>query len=327
MFPHAIFHANNLFKVIWFLAHIKCACNWAQVKVCIGVKRCRMNSMTSYENEDMVGKMSGCKEDSDEFDDIMWKRRYGKEKCMDTKKILVNSVDCASCEKFTADLSLNRSISSASPHQTWLLLSLKRSSTMEVDIFHTCWPYTIKKSNMPINPIWYRFLSKAHQVNSPPIFLSMSILPTHPMKLLAAYHFNNSWIGKSNVLHQHNAAQMTSQIYQDSRWMTHRYCRSIVQTIFCWWGWINFITLDSQPFRLLQMVPHTKTLYFSWSSTNNDRVEYLLSMYNSIIPSGSLATPLETLKSTTAFCVVGNNHASSAMKALVAFLPWYTSMW
>jgi hypothetical protein len=30
-----------------------------------------MNSMTSYENEDMVGKMSGCKEDSDEFDDIM----------------------------------------------------------------------------------------------------------------------------------------------------------------------------------------------------------------------------------------------------------------
>jgi hypothetical protein len=30
-----------------------------------------MNSMTSHEKEDMVGKMNGCEEDSDEFDDII----------------------------------------------------------------------------------------------------------------------------------------------------------------------------------------------------------------------------------------------------------------
>ena len=59
------------------------------VKVGIGVKCRWMNSMTSYEKEDMVGKMNGCEEDSDEFDDII---RYGGEKCMDTKKILMNSM-------------------------------------------------------------------------------------------------------------------------------------------------------------------------------------------------------------------------------------------
>jgi hypothetical protein len=30
-----------------------------------------MNSMASYDNEDMAGKINVCKEDSDEFDDIM----------------------------------------------------------------------------------------------------------------------------------------------------------------------------------------------------------------------------------------------------------------
>jgi hypothetical protein len=75
------------------------------------------------------------------------------------------------------------------------------------------------------------------------------------------------------------------------------------------------------------MVLHAKTLYFSWSSMNNDIVEYLLSMFNSLIPSGSLVNPLETIALTTTFQVVGNKHASSAMKALVAFLPWHTSMW
>jgi hypothetical protein len=30
-----------------------------------------MNLMTSYEKEDMAGKMNGGEEDSDEFDDIM----------------------------------------------------------------------------------------------------------------------------------------------------------------------------------------------------------------------------------------------------------------
>jgi hypothetical protein len=30
-----------------------------------------MNSMTSFEKEDMAGKMNGCKEDSDKFDDII----------------------------------------------------------------------------------------------------------------------------------------------------------------------------------------------------------------------------------------------------------------
>ena len=30
-----------------------------------------MNSMTSYEKEDMAGNMNGCKEDSDVFNDIM----------------------------------------------------------------------------------------------------------------------------------------------------------------------------------------------------------------------------------------------------------------
>jgi hypothetical protein len=33
--------------------------------------------MTSYEKKDMAGKMNGCEEDSDEFDDIMRKGRYG----------------------------------------------------------------------------------------------------------------------------------------------------------------------------------------------------------------------------------------------------------
>ena len=51
-----------------------------------------MNSMTSYEKEDMAGKMNGYEEDSDEFDDIMWKGRYGRKKCMDAKKILMNSM-------------------------------------------------------------------------------------------------------------------------------------------------------------------------------------------------------------------------------------------
>jgi len=33
--------------------------------------------MTSQEKEDMVEKMNGCKEDSDKFDDIIRKGRYG----------------------------------------------------------------------------------------------------------------------------------------------------------------------------------------------------------------------------------------------------------
>ena len=45
-----------------------------------------------YEKEDMAGKMNGCEEDSDEFDDIMWKGRYGRKKCMDAKKIVTKSM-------------------------------------------------------------------------------------------------------------------------------------------------------------------------------------------------------------------------------------------
>ena len=45
-----------------------------------------------YEKKDMAGKMNGCEEDSDEFDDIVWKERYGGKKCMDAKKILTNSM-------------------------------------------------------------------------------------------------------------------------------------------------------------------------------------------------------------------------------------------
>ena len=37
----------------------------------IGVKCHQMTLMTSYRKEDMAGKMNGCKEDSDEFDDII----------------------------------------------------------------------------------------------------------------------------------------------------------------------------------------------------------------------------------------------------------------
>jgi hypothetical protein len=44
--------------------------------------------MTSHKKEDMMGNMNGRKEDSDKFDDIMWKGRYGGEKCMDAKMIL-----------------------------------------------------------------------------------------------------------------------------------------------------------------------------------------------------------------------------------------------
>ena len=66
-----IFCANDRVTVILFFAYIKCACDWALVKVGIGVKCRPMNSMTSYEKEDMVGKMNGCEEDSDEFDDII----------------------------------------------------------------------------------------------------------------------------------------------------------------------------------------------------------------------------------------------------------------
>ena len=36
--------------------------------------------------------MYGREEDSDEFDDIMWKGRYGEKKCMDVKKILMKSM-------------------------------------------------------------------------------------------------------------------------------------------------------------------------------------------------------------------------------------------
>jgi len=36
----------------------------------MAAKKILMNSMTSCEKEDMAGKMYGCEEDSDEFDDI-----------------------------------------------------------------------------------------------------------------------------------------------------------------------------------------------------------------------------------------------------------------
>ena len=36
--------------------------------------------------------MNGWEEDSDEFDDIMWKGRYGRKKCMDAKKIVTKSM-------------------------------------------------------------------------------------------------------------------------------------------------------------------------------------------------------------------------------------------
>ena len=43
--------------------------------------------MTSYEKEDMVEKMNGCEEDSDEFNDIVWKiwreKMYGCEEDSD----------------------------------------------------------------------------------------------------------------------------------------------------------------------------------------------------------------------------------------------------
>jgi hypothetical protein len=44
----------------------------------MAAKKILMNSMTLWEKIDMAGKMYGCKEDSDKFDDIIFgKGRYG----------------------------------------------------------------------------------------------------------------------------------------------------------------------------------------------------------------------------------------------------------
>jgi hypothetical protein len=53
--------------------------------------------MTSYDKEDMAGKMHGFQSSDDFFDYIVWKGRYGGKKWMASKKILMNSM--TSCEK------------------------------------------------------------------------------------------------------------------------------------------------------------------------------------------------------------------------------------
>lgn len=86
-----------------------------------------------------------------------------------------------------------------------------------------------------------------------------------------------------------------------------------------WDDLCRFIIWAFHPVWFLLMVPQAIILYISCKSTNRTSAEYQSSIDISLIPFGSLAFPLKTMKSTTAFLAVSKCHASTVIDTFIEF--------
>ena len=142
-FPQVIFCTNDWVNVVWFSAHIKCACDLALVKVGIGVKCHRMNSMTSFEKEDMAGKMNGCKEDSDKFDDIIWKGRYGGKKWVGVRIKPQEKWKCGKTWCFTLNAKTSKMSRTSEIHNSITIIhSITKNDRVKIGRAHVWTPVT-----------------------------------------------------------------------------------------------------------------------------------------------------------------------------------------
>ena len=188
------------------------------------------------------------------------------------------------------------------PTHLWNAVTLQPVPTklciIQFEIFHLCssWHipclssidnHEIKDSHQThVIP----FPNNAHDINDPPIFLSLSILSMPPMKLLDEYLFNASGIWKSTLFTPTlcwtvdvpntpradiNNTTLLSFHCPNNTLLTGSNLTSDVPLCDVFG---KFRIWEFHPVRLLLTVPQASMLYFSRRRTNSVGAEYRLSI-------------------------------------------------